>query len=80
MKDTGIKRAKKYLEKITNQKLPDDIKEWAGQEGHTWRTVMRGKKELGVIAQKIGPFDNSRWYWCLPGQEGQTPKDAKQPL
>jgi putative DNA primase/helicase len=48
-----------------------DIKAAASAHGHTWRTVERAKKSLGVVAAK-GGF-NEGWSWQLP-----TPKTANE--
>jgi putative DNA primase/helicase len=52
-----------------------EIKRDADGAGHSWRTVQRAKKKLGVIAQKDGL--RGGWSWRLP--VGEAPKDAKYP-
>jgi len=50
--------------------LTNELKKAADANGHSWRTVERAKKDLGVAARKKG-FEDGKWRWEMP-----TPKTA----
>jgi putative DNA primase/helicase len=51
-----------------------ELKGDADGAGHSWRTIQRAKKKLGVVAAKDGL--RGGWFWRLPDS---LPKDAKYP-
>jgi hypothetical protein len=42
--------------------LAADIMEMAEEQGISYKTLNRAKKELGVVSEKRG----AQWYWLLP--------------
>ena len=51
-----------------------ELQTHAKQNGHSWRTVERAKKKLGVMAKKeLGP--SRRWRWHLPSQAQGRPSE-----
>jgi len=45
--------------------LTNELKVAAAANGHSWRTVERAKKDLGVDARKKG-FEDGKWRWEMP--------------
>jgi putative DNA primase/helicase len=58
--------------------LTKEIKEAAVAHGHTWRTVERAKKTLGLVATKAG-FQGA-WGWQLPQPKTATFDDEDRQL
>ena len=73
MADAVTERKKRPVEQVKNwlgallsagEVLQERIKEQAEDREYAWRTVMRAKKDLGVISTKH-QFDG-KWTWKLP--------------
>lgn len=53
----------------------------AEDAGHNWKTVQRAKKDLGIIAEKIGGHfakDKQKWVWRWPDplKKDNTPEEG----
>lgn len=53
----------------------------AEDAGHNWKTVQRAKKDLGIIAEKIGGYfakDKQQWVWRRPDplKKDNTPEEG----
>ena len=55
-----------------------EIKAAASAHGHTWRTVERAKKSLGVVAAKGGFSDGWSWHLPPPNTANQGGQDRQQ--
>ena len=44
--------------------------------GHTWPTIRRAQKALGIEASKTGM--KGGWVWALPRRCSENPEDAQQ--
>lgn len=44
--------------------------------GHTWPTIRRAQKALGIEATKTGM--KGGWVWALPRRRSENPEDAQQ--
>ena len=53
-----------------------DIQEKAKQDGISWITVKRAKKEAGILSEQHRADNKSRWYWHTEEQEG-PPSDEE---
>ncbi len=50
------------------------LKQYANAAGHSWTTVKRAKKDIGVIAKKMGMRDG--WEWCHPDDNFTSPHEG----
>lgn len=68
---TELNQAADWLQEVLAQAPASarEIRDWAEDAGHAWRTVRRAKEKIGVVIQKSS-FDGG-WTWSIP------PKVAK---
>jgi hypothetical protein len=62
--DNQFTKARKLIENtlVKGPALAADIMEMAEEQGISYKTLNRAKKELGVVSEKRG----AQWYWLLP--------------
>lgn len=77
----GAKAEKFLRDLLANGSVPSkQVKSESIDAGHSWRTVERAKKALGIEAVKEGM--DSGWVWKLPSQvcedRQENPKNATQ--
>jgi len=53
-----------------------EIDSQAREEGISIATLRRAKKQMGVLAEKVGYMNTSRWEWRLPRQGAQGDQRA----
>lgn len=66
--ETGaLEEAEEFLlDLLANGRVPSkNVIAEAKQVGHSWSTIRRAKKKLGIIAKK-SEFNAGRWDWFLP--------------
>ena len=74
---SALAEAEDFLrELLANSPLPQkDVRDHSDSAGHSWATVKRAKKSLGVLAERKaeqgdGLASAGRWYWSLPSAVG----------